>query len=517
MLNLATLLEDSVRDNPDNIAVIFNEMKLPYQAINAAANQVANGLATLGIQKGDKVALSCPNIPFFPIIYYGILKAGAVVVPLNVLLKSREITYHLQDSEAKAYFCFEGTEQLPMGEMGYGGFQRADGCDHFFLITVNPAAPSPIADAKTMGALIADQLPTFETVQTSSEDTSVILYTSGTTGQPKGAELSHLNMVMNARLADSLFGRTDGDVHLVVLPLFHSFGQSVQMNAGFYTGAALSLLPRFDADAALGIMERDNVTFFAGVPTMYWAMLHSPNVDQFDLEKISNNLRLAVSGGAAMPVEVMKAFEEKFNVKIQEGYGLSETSPVASFNRLDRERKPGSVGLPVWGVEMHIVDELDNQAAQGDLGEIVIRGHNVMKGYYNRPEATAEAFQGGWFHTGDIGRMDEDGYFYIVDRVKDMVIRGGFNVYPREIEEVLMSHPKVSLAAVIGVPDEQYGEEIKAFIVPTAAADVTSDEIIAWSKENMASYKYPRSVEIRDTLPMNATGKILKSELRDGS
>ncbi len=264
MLNLATLLEDSVRDNPDHIAVIFNEMKLSYRAINAAANQVANGLATLGIQKGDKVALSCPNIPFFPIVYYGILKAGAVVVPLNVLLKSREIRYHLQDSEAKAYFCFEGTEQLPMGEMGYGGFQGADGCDHFFLITANPAAPSPIADTKTMGALIAGQLPTFETVQTSSEDTAVILYTSGTTGQPKGAELSHLNMVMNARLADSLFGRTEGDIHLVVLPLFHSFGQSVQMNAGFYTGATLSLLPRFDADAALGIMERDNVTFFAG-------------------------------------------------------------------------------------------------------------------------------------------------------------------------------------------------------------------------------------------------------------
>ncbi len=516
MLNLASLLEDSTRDNPNQIGIIFNEMKLPYQAINAAANQVANGLAGLGIQKGDKVALSCPNLPYFPIVYYGILKVGAVVVPLNVLLKSREISYHLQDSEAKAYFCFEGTEQLPMGEMGYGGFQGAEGCDHFFLITANPAAPSPITNAITMGALIASQPPTFETIQTSSEDTAVILYTSGTTGQPKGAELSHMNMVMNARLADNLFGRPAGDVHLVVLPLFHSFGQSVQMNAGFYTGATLSLLPRFDPDAALGIMERDSVTFFAGVPTMYWAMLHSPNVDQFNLGKISDNLRLSVSGGAAMPVEVMKAFDEKFNVKIQEGYGLSETSPVASFNRLDRERKPGSVGLPVWGVEMQIVDELDNPALQGDLGEIVIRGHNVMKGYYNRPEATADAFRGGWFHTGDIGRMDEDGYFYIVDRVKDMVIRGGFNVYPREIEEVLMGHPKVSLAAVIGVPDEQYGEEIKAFVVPKPGAEVTSAEIIAWSKENMASYKYPRIVEIRDTLPINATGKILKIELRAG-
>jgi long-chain acyl-CoA synthetase len=286
------------------------------------------------------------------------------------------------------------------------------------------------------------------------------------------------------------------------------------MNAGFYTGATLSLLPRFDAGAALGIMQRDNVTFFAGVPTMYWAILNYPEAEKFDLKKISENLRLSVSGGAAMPLDVMQAFEEKFSVKIQEGYGLSETSPVASFNRLDRERKPGSVGLPVWGIDIRIVDELDKEVSQGELGEILIRGHNVMKGYYNRPEASADAFRGGWFHTGDIGRIDEDGYIYIVDRVKDMVIRGGFNVYPREVEEVLMSHPQVSLAAVIGIPDEQYGEEIKAFIVPAGEASISEKELIAWTKETMADYKYPRIIEFRDTLPMNATGKILKTELR---
>lgn len=361
---------------------------------------------------------------------------------------------------------------------------------------------------------MANQPPTFETVQSNPDDTAVILYTSGTTGQPKGAELSHSNMVMNARLADNLFDRVEHDTHLVTLPLFHSFGQTVQMNAGFYTSSTLSLLPRFDAGAALAIMKRDNVTFFAGVPTMYWAMLNHPKAEQFDLRKIADTLRLSVSGGAAMPLDVMSAFEKKFSVKIQEGYGLSETSPVASFNRLDRERKPGSVGLPVWGVEMRIVDELDNEVAQGELGEIVIRGHNVMKGYYNRPKETADAFRGGWFHTGDIGRVDEDGYFYIVDRVKDMVNRGGFNVYPREVEEVLMSHPKVSLAAVIGVPDKQYGEEIKAFIVPATDASISAEELISWSKENMANYKYPRVIEFRDTLPMNATGKILKTELR---
>ncbi len=517
MLNLATLLEETARERPQHTAVIFNEMKLPYAMVNAAANQVANGLASIGIQKGDKVALSCPNIPYFPIVYYGILKAGAVVVPLNVLLKPREIAYHLQDSESKAYFCFEGTEQLPMGQMGYAAFQEVESCQHFFMITANPAGPSPIEGTRTLGMLMANQPPAFPTVQTNADDTAVILYTSGTTGRPKGAELSHANMIMNARLADNMYNREQSDVHLVVLPLFHSFGQTVQMNSGFYTGATLSLLPRFDPDAALAIMERDNVTIFCGVPTMYWAILNYPGANKYNLDKIASHLRLCASGGAAMPVEVMRAFEEKFNVSILEGYGLSETSPVATFNRMDRERKPGSVGIPVWGVDVRIVDENDKDVPVGELGEIVIRGHNIMKGYYNKPEATAEAFRSGWFHSGDIGRIDEDGYIYIVDRLKDMIIRGGFNVYPREVEEVLMTHPAVSLAAVVGMPDEEHGEEVKAFVVLKEGANVTAQELIAWSKANMADYKYPRQVEFRDTLPMNATGKILKIHLREGA
>jgi long-chain acyl-CoA synthetase len=514
MLNLATLLEDTAREVPGRVAVIFGDTKLTYAQVNGAANQVANGLAKVGVRPGDKVALSCPNLPYFPIVYYGILKAGATVVPLNVLLKPREIAYHLADSDAKAYFCFEGTDQLPMGQMGYAGFQEAASCDHFFMITANPAGPSPIEGTKTLGMLMYNQPPTFPTVQTSSEDTAVILYTSGTTGQPKGAELSHINMVMNARLADNMYQRGENDIHLVTLPLFHSFGQSVQMNAGFYTRATISLLARFDPGAALAAMERDNVTIFAGVPTMYWALLNYPEAEKYDLKKIADNLRLSVSGGSAMPVEVMKAFEERFSVKILEGYGLSETSPVATFNRVDKVSKPGSVGLPVWGVDVRVVDEDGNDVPQGDLGEIVIRGHNVMKGYYQKPEATAEAFHHGWFHSGDIGRFDEEGYLYIVDRVKDMIIRGGLNVYPREVEEVLMSHPDVSLAAVVGVPHERHGEEVKAFVVLKEGAELTEDALMAWSKSMMADYKYPRQIVFRDTLPMNATGKILKRELR---
>lgn len=514
MLNLAVLLEESARKKPQHPAVIFNEMKFSYAQINGAANQVANGLVGLGIQPGDKVALSCPNLPYFPIVYYGILKTGAVVVPLNVLLKGREIAYHLQDSDAKAYFCFEGTAELPMGMFGHEGFQEAEDCEHFFLITANPAAPPPIEGTKTLGMLMANQSPTFDTVQRDASETAVILYTSGTTGRPKGAELTHTNMILNARLSDTMYSADQEDVHLVTLPLFHSFGQTVQMNSGFYNGATLSLLPRFDAEAALKIMERDCVTIFAGVPTMYWAILNCPNAHLYDLEKIGRHLRLCCSGGSAMPVEVMKAFNEKFGVKILEGYGLSETSPVATFHSTDIETKPGSVGIPVWGVQVRVVDPNDNDVPTGELGEIVIKGHNIMKGYYKKPEATAEAMRNGWFHTGDIGRMDEDGYVYITDRVKDMLIRGGLNVYPREVEEVLMTHPAVSLAAVVGIPHEALGEEVKAFVILKEGQSISEEELIAWCKENMAAYKYPRHIEFRQSLPMTATGKILKRELK---
>ncbi|MGB5157021.1 long-chain-fatty-acid--CoA ligase [Desulfobacterium sp. N47] len=516
MLNLATLLESSARKRPNHIAVIYNEIKLSYATvINEAANKVASGLVDLGIQPGDKIALSCLNLPYFPIVYYGILKAGAVVVPLNVLLKPREIAYHLKSSDAKAYFCFEGTKNLPMGKTGWEGFNETATCDHFIIMTADPAAPSPIDGADTSGKLIHNKPPVFPTVQTnSSDDTAVIMFTSGTTGQPKGAELTHLNMVFNARLSDTMYETHPDDVHLITLPLFHSFGQSLQMNAVFYNGATITLLPRFNPDAAFSIMQRDNVTFFAGVPTMYWALLNHPEAEKYNLDKIYKTLRYSVSGGSPMSLEVMKAFNEKFHIKILEGYGLSETSPAASFNRINRESKAGSVGLPVWGVQIRIVSEKDEDVPQGELGELIIQGHNVMKGYYKKPSETKEAFKNGWFHTGDIGRFDEDGYIYIVDRVKDIIIRGGFNVYPREIEEILLSHPDISIAAVIGVPDDRYGEEIKAFVVRKKGAESTEEKIRLWARENMAAYKYPRQIDFRDTLPMSATGKILKKELK---
>ncbi len=514
MLNLAMLLEDSTREVPKRTAVIFEDTELSYEELNATANQVANALVQLGIRRGDAVAISCQNIPYFPIVYYGILKAGAVVVPLNVLLKPREIAYHLQDAGVKAYFCQEGNPELPIGEMGFTAFQKVDNCTQFFLMTNDHNATSPIKGTKSLGELLQNQPGTFETVITNPDDTAVILYTSGTTGQPKGAELSHSNMLMNARLSDNMYPRADHDVHLITLPLFHSFGQTVQMNAGIYNRATIVLLPRFNPDAALCLMEQKNITIFAGVPTMYWAILNYPGAHTFNLQKIASTLRLCISGGAPMPAEVMRAFEEKFRVRILEGYGLSETSPIATFNRLDRPGKPGSVGLPMWGVWVRIVDRNEKDVRTDEQGEILIRGHNVMKGYYKRPEATAEVMRNGWFHTGDIGRRDGDSYLYITDRVKDMIIRGGFNVYPREIEEVLMTHPAVSLAAVIGVPDKRHGEEVKAFVILKEGAKTSEAELVTWSKENMADYKYPRFIEFREALPTTATGKILKNELR---
>ena len=518
MYNLSTLLEGSAQQYPDRDAIVFGETRLTYAQVNGAANMVANLLVSRGIEPGDKVALSCPNLPYFTIVYFGILKAGATVVPLNVLLKAREVAYHLTDADAKAYFCFQGTPELPIGAEGYAGFQQAEQCTEFFMITADPAAASPIEGTETMGAAIADLAPTFDTVQTDEDDTAVILYTSGTTGQPKGAELRHRNMRDNALAGEALFGANaeDPDTYLCVLPLFHSFGQSVIQNGGFAYGGTVVMLPRFEAGPALQLMAANKVTFFAGVPTMYWGLLGALDDSGVDVKELAANLRVAAAGGSALPVEVHKEFEQRFGVTILEGYGLSETSPVASFSPHGEPARAGSIGTPIAGVEMKLLkpdtwDEVED--GPDAVGEIAIKGHNIMKGYYNRPEATDESIQDGWFRSGDLGRRDEDGWYYIVDRSKDMIIRGGFNVYPREIEEVLLTHPDVSLAAVIGVPHESHGEEIKAVVIRKDGATVTEDELIAWGKEQMANYKYPRIVQFVDALPMTATGKILKREL----
>ncbi|MEU8526532.1 long-chain fatty acid--CoA ligase [Streptomyces sp. NPDC048629] len=515
MLNLSVLLEDSARNHPDRNALVLDEHHMTYAEVDAAANQVANLLVERGIKRGDKVALSCTNRPEFAVVYYGVLKAGAVVVPLNVLLKQREIAYHLADAGAIAYFCFEGTDELPIGYEGLLAFHDLDSVDHFFLITSDPDAPAPTEGVETLSSALADKPRTFESVATEATDTAVILYTSGTTGQAKGAELSHANTMFNVLTVNRMFqNRPATDSHVVCLPLFHTFGATVQMHAGFSTAATLHLVPRFDPARVVRLMAEEEITFFAGVPTMWWGLLRELTED-IDVARIARNLRIGMSGGASLPVEILKEVDDRLGVRIIEGYGLSETSPLATVGDPDGPPRPGSIGRPIWGVELKLLGRDGIEVTRpGEIGEIAVRGHNVMKGYHGRPEATAEALRDGWLHTGDLARRDEDGWYYIVDRSKDMIIRGGFNVYPREVEEVLMTHPAVSLAAVVGVPHESHGEEVKAFVILHGGVEVTPAELVEWSREQMAGYKYPRIVEVVDSLPTTATGKILKRQLR---
>lgn len=513
MLNLSILLEDSARRYPSKPAFSFMDGQHTFEQINAMANRIANGLQAQGISKGDKVALSCLNLPYFPMAYFGILKTGATVVPLSVLLKKDEIKFHLNDSQAKAYLCFSGTQELPMGEMGYAAWNEAPECEKFFMIMPRLEDKSPHKEIMSLGQLIDGQDQVYKSCDTAADDTAVIVYTSGTTGRPKGAELSHNNLFTNAVLSSNITSLTHADTQLIVLPLFHIFAMTVLMNAGVYKGAHSVLIPRFDAETVLSTLHQRRITVFAGVPTMYWAMVNQSE-NFADIKAISKHLRICVSGGASLPLQVLKDFEEKFEVPIMEGYGMSEGSPVVTFNQLDIGRKPGSIGTPVWGVEVKIVDHAGEEVPTGEKGELLYRGPNVMKGYYKRDEANAEILRGGWMHSGDVAMKDEDGFFFIVDRTKDMILRGGLNVYPREVEEVIMKHPAVSLVAVIGVPDEALGEEIKACIVLKSGTQVSTEEIKSWTEERIAAYKYPRIVEFMDALPMSATGKILKKELR---
>jgi long-chain acyl-CoA synthetase len=413
------------------------------------------------------------------------------VVPMNVLLKRREVAFYLGDSGAELMFAWEG-----FADDAKAGAEEA-GAE---CIVVKPGE---------FEELLAGVEPRREVVDRASDDTAVILYTSGTTGTPKGAELTHDNLKTNCEITRDMFGIGDDVVTLGALPLFHSFGQTCGMNATLAAGGTLSLIPRFDPGKALEIIERDKVNLFQGVPTMYSALLHQEGRDKFD----TSTLELCVSGGSAMPVELMRGFEDAFKCKILEGYGLSESSPVASFNRPDRERKPGSIGIPIEGVDMKVVDDDGNDIAQGEVGEILIRGHNVMKGYWNKPDATGETLIDGWLHTGDMAKIDEDGYFFIVDRKKDLIIRGGYNVYPREIEEVLYEHPAVREAAVIGVKDDSLGEEVGAAVALKDGEDVSAQELREFVKEQVAAYKYPRRVWFVDDLPKGPTGKILKREI----
>jgi long-chain acyl-CoA synthetase len=489
MTNLAATLTNITDSYPDRTAVRLDERALRYRDLDDLSARAASWLLGRGITAGDRVGLMAPNTPEFVELYYGILRAGAVVVPMNPLFKSREVAYHLSDSAAALALAWHG-----VADQAAAGAATA-GTD---LVIIEPAD-------------LADTLARFDpapaAADRASSETAVILYTSGTTGQPKGAELTHANLLSNVEVTrTTLLNLRPEDVVLGALPLFHSFGQTVGMGCAIASGACLTLLPRFDPVHALEIIKRDRVTVLEGVPTMYAAILHSAGGSAGDVA----SLRLCVSGGAAMPAEVMRAFEKEFGCVILEGYGLSETSPVASFNHSDRERKPGTIGQAIAGVEMRVQNDAGTPLPPGEIGEIAIRGDNVMKGYWRRPRDTAEAMAGGWLRTGDLGRADPEGYFSIVDRKKDMIIRGGLNVYPREVEEVLYEHPAVAEAAVIGVPDQMLGEEVAAVVKLKPGASADPGELREHVKRQLAAYKYPRHLWIVDALPYGGSGKILK-------
>ncbi|MEU1285002.1 long-chain fatty acid--CoA ligase [Kitasatospora sp. NPDC005856] len=477
---------------PEHPVLRLDEEVLSFADLDARSARAAHWLAALGVAPGDRVAVLLPNVPEFAVLYYGILRAGAVVVPMNPLLKAREIEHCLADAGAAVLLAWHaGAEQAVEGARRTG-------------TRLVPVEPSVLAATL---ARQPDGLP--GTGGRGGEDTAVILYTSGTTGVPKGAELTHRNIVCNVRAGVRVLGMVERDVVFGGLPLFHSFGQVIGLNCAVAVGACMTLVRRFDPLVALSVIQRDRVSVFLGVPTMYTLMLTHPQRAGHDV----SSLRVCLGGGASMPPEVLRGFETDFDCVVLEGYGLSESSPLACANRSDRERIAGTIGIPIEGVRMRIVDESGREVPDGTVGEVVIRGHNVMKGYWRRPDTTARTVRDGWLHTGDLGTRDERGDFRIVDRRKDVIIRGGFNVYPREVEDVLYEHPAVAEATVIGVPHPTHGQEVAAAVVLREGASATPEEIRGFVRERVAPFKYPRLVWTVDALPKGSTGKILKREV----
>src|SRR5688572_26331915 len=494
--NLAGILTETAAEHGDRPALKLDDAVVTYAQLDDGSARVAAMLRDKGIEPGDRVGIMLPNVPYFGVIYYRILRAGGVAVPMNPLLKGREVKFYVEDPGVKLLFAWGDFEEAAGQGAEEGGAE---------LVLVKPGE---------FEEMVAGHEPDADVEERADDDTAVLLYTSGTTGSPKGAELSHSNLRNNCELsARTLAQATEEDVLLGALPLFHTFGQTCGLNASVAVGACLSMIPRFDPAKALEIIERDKVTIFQGVPTMYHAMLNCDAREGADV----SSLRACMSGGAAMPVEVMKEFEEAFGCEVLEGYGLSETSPVASFNHPGQERKPGSIGTPIEGVEMKLVDDEGNDVeGTGDdaVGEIAIKGHNTMNGYWAKEDATKDDLdEDGGIRSGDMAYLDDDDCFFIVDRKTAMIIRGGYNVYPREIEEVLYEHPAVSEAAVIGIPDDSKGEEVGAAVVLKDGEDAEADELRDYVKERVANYKYPRKIWFPDELPKGPTGKILKREI----
>ncbi|WP_048749096.1 long-chain-fatty-acid--CoA ligase [Paenibacillus sp. P22] len=493
--SLAEILENSAASHPLRPAYVWGGRETSYSELMDQVMRCASGLASHGIVKGDKVVLLLGNSPDFVIAYYGILRIGAVAVPVNPTYTPEEIAYVLDNSRARAVIAAAPLEPV--------------------FHALRPRLPELKLVVLTEAGTSWDELldaggGNIESAYIKDDDTAVILYTSGTTGKPKGAMLSHRNLATNAESVHSMFKINHEDRAVVVLPMFHIYSMTVCVNAPLAVGAALIIMPRFQPAEVIRTIREDRATMFSGVPTMYSFLLQFPGASAADFAGI----RLCSSGGASLPLEVLNRFEEKFQTVIYEGYGLSEASPVTAFNPLGGIRKPGSIGVDIPNVINKVVDSEGREVPRGEVGELIAQGPNIMQGYLGMPEATAATLRDGWLYTGDMARMDEEGYIFIVDRKKDMINVGGFNVYPREVEEVIYQHPAVFEAAVVGVPDEVFGERVKAFVVRSDES-LSVEDLLAFCQSRLVKYKIPTIVEFLAELPKNSSGKTLRRALRE--
>jgi len=498
-MTLGEMLERSASQFPDKIALVYKGLRIPYSELNIKANKLARALVSLGVKAGeDKVGLLLPNCPEFVIGMFGIFKSGAAVVPLNILLKGDELSYIINHSDAKVIITGPPYDQLIS-----------------LIRSKLPQVKEVISLSREEDYVSFSEIMERESGEPYKpyiglEDVAAIYYTSGTTGLPKGAMLTHVNLLTNVVAIGNALNASRKDVPLCCVPMFHALAATGTVLTPIFGGMTLVILDYFLPQPVLQTIQDEKVTVFVGVPTMYAVLANMPNLNRYDL----SSLRLCFCGGAPLTKAIVEKFESKFPAKIYEGYGLSETSPLVSVNPLNK-RKIGSIGKCVSRVEWKLVDSKGNEVPPGEIGEIIVRGMNVMKGYYKDPESTRKTIRDGWLYTGDMGQMDEEGYVYIVDRKKDMLIVGGENVYPREIEEVLYAYPGVLEAAVIGVADPIKGEVPKAFVVPKAGVKLDEQKLIAFCRDRLAPFKVPRSLEILDELPKTATGKIWKRKLRD--
>jgi len=502
-MDLGQMLARTAAQQPQKTAMIFHDQTTSYADLDARANQVANALIGLGIQPGDRVGLLIHNLPLFVEAYYGILKAGATVVPMNVLYKAGEVAYIMQDSGAKALLTFGPFTQVAL----------AAKAETPTLHTVIAAVPQEVPGALAWAATIGAAATTPPSVTVNPDDVAVFGYTSGTTGRPKGAMLTHNNLIANCEQTNAIerVKFQPDDILWLALPLFHSYGMNCCMNPSVLHGVTMLLIDRFEPASSLDAIQKHRATVLAAAPPMFVAWAQIPTLRDYDMSSV----RYISSGAAALPVTIMNLFEQLAHTPITEGYGLTEASPVITTNAAGPVTKPGTVGPAIPGEEVRIVDEQGNELPNGQLGELIARGPNIMKGYWNQPEATAEALRDGWLYTGDLATRDDDGYFTIVDRKKDMIVVSGYNVYPREVEETLFQHPAVADAAVVQYPDPYQGESVMAFVVLKQGQTATEQELINFCRERIAVFKCPRRVVFRDGLPKNNTGKVLRRELRD--